>query len=152
MSSRKIWWFLKREQRVPKSRCFFEKKNHQNIAKKVDKNYSLKKHYFIWFRLHPKTRSITINNTFFQQIFFFFILFLFLTITILELVSFFLVVEEYSAILAAPRSVKILESPAKMIQAKSRTSGTWVMIKKTCESKNREVTLLTWGFISWKWR
>ena len=60
------------------------------------------------------------------------------------------VVDENSMIRAAPLSVKMLASPWKMIQANNRTNGTWVMIRKTWESKNNAVTLLTWGFMSWK--
>ena len=60
------------------------------------------------------------------------------------------VVEENSMIRAAPLSVKMLASPWKMIQANNRTNGTWVMMRKTWESKNNAVTLLTWGFMSWK--
>ena len=60
------------------------------------------------------------------------------------------VVDENSMIRAAPLSVKMLASPWKMIQANNRTNGTWVMMRKTWESKNNAVTLLTWGFMSWK--
>ena len=61
-------------------------------------------------------------------------------------------VAENSMIRAAPLSVKMLASPWKMIQANNRTNGTWVIIRKTWESKNKAVTLLTWGFMSWNHR
>ena len=44
--------------------------------------------------------------------------------------------------LAAPVSVKISASPAKMIQARRRTRGTWVMIRKTWSERSVSMTTL----------
>jgi len=44
---------------------------------------------------------------------------------------------------------KMSMSPVRIIDAKMWTRGTCVMMRNTCDSRNSDTTLLTWGLVSY---